>query len=139
MVYIPTPERPRVKETGTTHQPVVICIDTSGSMNEKAEDGRAKIEIVEQLVNSLSKIDLSERVPLTFAFLHLMTSVAFYRIGFRFLTSRETLNWMPKAARHSAAQLSIRLMQPVQEEEHIKHPTTELMQEEHRFFCIPMV
>lgn len=60
MVYIPTPERPRVKETGTTHQPVVICIDTSGSMNEKAEDGRTKIEIVEQMVNSLSKIDLSE-------------------------------------------------------------------------------
>lgn len=60
MVYIPTPERPRVKETATTHQPVVICIDTSGSMNEKAEDGRAKVEIVEQMVNSLSKIDLSE-------------------------------------------------------------------------------
>ena len=60
MVYIPSLEKPRVKETCTTHQPVVICIDTSGSMNEKAEDGRTKIEIVEQMVNSLSKIDLSE-------------------------------------------------------------------------------
>lgn len=60
MVYIPTPERPRVKETAEIHQPVVICIDTSGSMKEKAEDGRTKVGIVEQMVNSLSKIDLSE-------------------------------------------------------------------------------
>lgn len=60
MAYIPTTEKPRFKETGTTHQPVVICIDTSGSMNEKAEDGRTKARIVEQMINSLADIDLSE-------------------------------------------------------------------------------
>lgn len=55
-------EQPRyqTKETGMTHQPVVICIDTSGSMNEKAEDGRTKARIVEQMINSLTEIDLSE-------------------------------------------------------------------------------
>ena len=39
MAYIEKP-RYETKETGLTHQPVVICIDTSGSMKEKAEDGR---------------------------------------------------------------------------------------------------
>lgn len=52
--------RYQIKETGMTHQPVVICIDTSSSMNEKAEDGRTKARIAEQMINSLTEIDLFE-------------------------------------------------------------------------------
>lgn len=59
MAYIEKP-RYETKETGLTHQPVVICIDTSGSMKEKAEDGRTKARIVEQMINSLPELDLSE-------------------------------------------------------------------------------
>lgn len=51
-------ERPR--ETSLVHQPVVICIDTSGSMNDKSEDGRTKAEIVEEMLNSLANLDLPE-------------------------------------------------------------------------------
>jgi len=53
-----TPEQPR--NLNTAHQPVVICIDTSGSMNDPSEDGRSKAQIVEGLINQLADIDLPE-------------------------------------------------------------------------------
>lgn len=66
---MPYVEKPRYESAnqGDIHQPVVICIDTSGSMSDDprkgailAEDGRAKAKIVEEMVNSLVNIDLSE-------------------------------------------------------------------------------
>lgn len=42
------------------HQPVVFCIDTSGSMNDKAEDGRSKAQIVADMVNGLADMSLSD-------------------------------------------------------------------------------
>ena len=39
-----------------THQPVVVCIDTSASMNEDAGNGITKIKMVEDLVNQLADI-----------------------------------------------------------------------------------
>ena len=43
-----------------THQPVMICLDTSDSMNEDAGNGTSKIKMVEDLVNQLANIKLSE-------------------------------------------------------------------------------
>lgn len=42
------------------HQPVVICIDTSDSMGMDAGNGQTKLQMVEDLVNSLKNVDLSE-------------------------------------------------------------------------------
>ena len=52
------PEMPR--NAGAVHQPVVICIDTSGSMRDLAEDGRKKYEIVEEMINGLANMDLND-------------------------------------------------------------------------------
>lgn len=52
------PEMPR--NAGAVHQPVVICIDTSGSMKDVAEDGRMKYEIVEEMINGLANMELSD-------------------------------------------------------------------------------
>lgn len=41
------------------HQPVVFCIDTSASMNDSAEDGRSKSQIVEEMINGLANMPLS--------------------------------------------------------------------------------
>lgn len=48
------------KETQLVHQPVVICIDTSGSMNGQTEDGRTKLQLVEDLVNDLATVNIKE-------------------------------------------------------------------------------
>jgi len=42
------------------HQPVVFCIDTSGSMKDKAEDGRTKSQIVEEMINGIANMSLSD-------------------------------------------------------------------------------
>ncbi len=52
------PERPR--NAAAVHQPVVICIDTSGSMKDTAEDGRMKYEIVEEMINGLVNMQLDD-------------------------------------------------------------------------------
>lgn len=53
------PERPR--ETQLVHQPVVICVDTSGSMEELSEDGKSsKIQIVEDMLNGLATFNIKE-------------------------------------------------------------------------------
>lgn len=52
-------ERPR--ESQRVHQPVVICVDTSSSMNLISEDGKtSKIQIVEDMLNELAKFDIKE-------------------------------------------------------------------------------
>lgn len=61
MAYRETPRYEPPIETMLVHQPVVICVDTSGSMGELSEDGTTtKAAIVENLVNSLTSIDLPE-------------------------------------------------------------------------------
>ena len=42
------------------HQPVVLCIDTSGSMKDLTGDGRSKAQIVEEMINDIANISLSE-------------------------------------------------------------------------------
>lgn len=54
-----TPETPR--NPSGVHQPVVICIDTSGSMRDvPPEGGRRKCDIVQDLINDLANLNLSE-------------------------------------------------------------------------------
>lgn len=57
---MPNPEAP-VKEYSVAHQPLVICVDTSGSMGRKTEDGiRTKADIVQEMINDLVNIPISE-------------------------------------------------------------------------------
>lgn len=44
----------------SVHQPVVICIDTSESMSMDAGNGKSKIQMVEDLINGICDVDLSE-------------------------------------------------------------------------------
>lgn len=53
-------EYQEVKAQNAIHQPVVICIDTSGSMTMDAGNGNSKLKIVEDMINSIKDIDLSE-------------------------------------------------------------------------------
>lgn len=48
------------KSKNSIHQPIVICLDTSGSMLMDAGNGVPKLKIVEEMINSLKNIDLSE-------------------------------------------------------------------------------
>ena len=49
------------KSLDATHQPVVICVDTSASMFEDAGNGMTKIKMVENMINSLANLSgLSE-------------------------------------------------------------------------------
>lgn len=53
-----TPEVPR--NPAGVHQPVVICIDTSGSMKDKEDGPKEKFKIVEEMINDLANMKLSE-------------------------------------------------------------------------------
>lgn len=56
-------EKPRyeTREYNAIHQPVLLCLDTSGSMSDVTEDGSlSKVKLVENMVNSLANIDLTE-------------------------------------------------------------------------------
>lgn len=53
-----TPEVPR--NPSGVHQPVVICIDTSGSMKDKEDGSKEKFKIVEDMINDLTNMKLSE-------------------------------------------------------------------------------
>lgn len=44
----------------TVHQPVVICIDTSESMGMDTGNGKSKIQTVQELLNSICSVELSE-------------------------------------------------------------------------------
>lgn len=52
------PEIPR--NPSGVHQPVVICIDTSSSMKDKEGGAREKYKIVEEMINDLANMNLSE-------------------------------------------------------------------------------
>lgn len=63
-----TPRNYQIQEKPRTvtevHQPVVICIDTSGSMADEAKDGtgRTKYEVVEEQINALANLqELDDR------------------------------------------------------------------------------
>ena len=42
------------------HLPLILCVDTSSSMNELSENGKSKIQIVEEMINSLSIIKIKK-------------------------------------------------------------------------------
>ena len=48
-----TPEVPR--NPSGVHQPVVICIDTSGSMKDKEDGSKEKFKIVEDMIKGCGR------------------------------------------------------------------------------------
>lgn len=49
-----------IKSPGTIHYPILICIDTSSSMNSFAENGNTKASMMQQMLNMIADIDLFE-------------------------------------------------------------------------------
>ena len=39
------------------HLPLILCVDTSSSMNELSENGKSKIQIVEEMINSFASVE----------------------------------------------------------------------------------
>lgn len=39
------------------HLPLILCVDTSSSMNESSENGKSKIQIVEEMINSFASVE----------------------------------------------------------------------------------